>query len=154
MADTEFSAVVGTKPRPRRGNETESVPCTASNQPTPARPDASQWSVSGDTYRPCSSVTSKLPSGSYCIEIDPMQGLIFVKQKIFIDDLIEFPDSASNEVIQQVEAFWDSESRFRNYGFLWKRGVLLWGPPGCVTGDTMIKVRKKSEEGKHKIYEE
>jgi SpoVK/Ycf46/Vps4 family AAA+-type ATPase len=46
------------------------------------------------------------------------------------DDLIELPDSASEAVIAEIQKFWTKEPHFRKFGFLWKRGILLWGPPG------------------------
>lgn len=44
------------------------------------------------------------------------------------------------------------QSEYQKYKISCKRGLLFCGPPGCVLGDTKIKVRKISDEGKHELY--
>lgn len=38
--------------------------------------------------------------------------------------------------METIYKFWDRESKFKEYGFVYKRGILLYGPPG--TGKTSI----------------
>jgi hypothetical protein len=45
------------------------------------------------------------------------------------------------------------KTKYDEYNIPYKRGVLLCGKPGCVTGDTKIRIRKKSNEGTHQIYD-
>jgi SpoVK/Ycf46/Vps4 family AAA+-type ATPase len=40
------------------------------------------------------------------------------------------PDSSSDHVLLSIQKFWESEAKFRRFGQIFKRGVLLWGPPG------------------------
>jgi len=47
----------------------------------------------------------------------------------------------------------EKKEQYSKYKIPYKRGVLLCGRPGCVTGDTKIKIRKKSNKGTHKIYD-
>jgi SpoVK/Ycf46/Vps4 family AAA+-type ATPase len=37
---------------------------------------------------------------------------------------------ATETVLDEVKKFWSSEARYREHKLLYKRGLLLWGPPG------------------------
>ena len=52
-------------------------------------------------------------------------------------DLKLLPDSACSSVLEEIELFWTLEDKFREFGFLWKRGVMLWGPPGSGKTSTL-----------------
>ena len=109
---------------------------------------ASLWAVSGDAYIPCEEAVDALPAGHYVVDCNPTQGVFLRKQEFSIDDLIELPDSTAERVIQEIEHFWSLESHFREFGFLWKRGMLLWGPPGSgKTSTVQILARKIIERG-------
>lgn len=58
------------------------------------------------------------------------------------------------EAIKEAFLWRDSEEWFKERGVPWKRGFLLSGPPGCVTAKTKIRIRKKSNKGKHKVHVE
>lgn len=47
----------------------------------------------------------------------------------------------------------DMQEKYKKHRIPYKRGVLLSGKPGCVTGDTKIRIRKKSNKGTHKIHD-
>jgi ATP-dependent 26S proteasome regulatory subunit len=64
------------------------------------------------------------------VRASPQIGIYFEQHVLNLDDLLILPDSASEMVIENIRVFWSRESEFRKYGFLWKRGILLWGPPG------------------------
>lgn len=42
---------------------------------------------------------------------------------------------------------------YAKYEIPYKRGIMFSGNPGCVLGNTKIRIRKKSSEGTHKIYD-
>ena len=85
----------------------------------------------GTRFYSCERSQSGLPPGQYDMEYDHGRGEPYFEIKDPItDSLIILPDSASEEVIATVEDFWTKKDLFHKYGFLWKRGVLLWGPPG------------------------
>ena len=92
--------------------------------------DASMWAKQGVSYFPCDEAVDKLAPGQYEILSSQSQGIYFKMSNGKFDELIELPDSASEAVIAEIEKFWTKEEHFRNFGFLWKRGILLWGPPG------------------------
>jgi hypothetical protein len=64
-------------------------------------------------------------------------GFFFQRKEATFDELMRLPDSASEEIYQNIETFWTKESHFRSFGFLWKRGILLWGPAGSGKTSTL-----------------
>ena len=92
--------------------------------------DASMWAKQGVSYFPCDEAVPQLAPGQYEILSSQSSGIYFKMANGKFDELIELPDSASEAVIAEIEKFWQKEEHFRNFGFLWKRGILLWGPPG------------------------
>ncbi len=81
-----------------------------------------QWSGVGNTKR-------KLIPGKYCI--GSHNGVIFFeKMPIFIDDLLEFPDSLYAQILSEIEIFWDNAEKFDYYGFLQRLGFMFYGPAG------------------------
>lgn len=92
--------------------------------------DQRMWSVVGDSYWPCDKTESELPPGQYIPMFNEHRGIYFVKKQINLDELIQLPDSETGYVLATISDFWKKEKAFRKFKFLWKRGVLLWGPPG------------------------
>lgn len=89
------------------------------------------WAVYGDrNYMPCEKSVPILPAGQYTIDFNQTSGVYFTKVDVNLDELIELPDSATDDIIKEIETFWTKEEHFRKFGFLWKRGVLIWGAPG------------------------
>lgn len=103
---------------------------------------AKMWAVYGKTFSPCEESVDNLPPGQYTIDMSQERGIFFSKTDVNLDDLMILPDSASEEVIKGIEIFWTKEEHFRKFGFLWKRGIMLWGPPGSGKTSTVQLVSK------------
>lgn len=58
-----------------------------------------------------------------------------------------------NNSIGFLEEGEKNQELHEKYDIPCKRGILLAGKPGCVLGDTIIRVRKKSKKGTHKVYD-
>jgi energy-coupling factor transporter ATP-binding protein EcfA2 len=105
--------------------------------------DVKMWaSYGGDRYSPCEHSEPTLPPGQYTIDYSDSIGLHFHLVHTNVDDLLDLPDSTSEHVIDEVKTFWTRESHFRRFGFLWKRGILLWGPPGSGKSVTVQMISK------------
>jgi SpoVK/Ycf46/Vps4 family AAA+-type ATPase len=104
--------------------------------------NAKMWAVNGDAYFPCEKTDPQLPPGQFIIGYNEHKGYFFQKKAINLDDLINLPDSRSEQVLNSIQHFWKKEAAFRKHGFLWKRGMLLWGPPGSGKTSTLQQVSK------------
>lgn len=89
-----------------------------------------QWSkLSDNRYCVCTETVNILPADIYTIQNSEDIGIHFSKLNLVTDDLIELP-STEIDVLTSIQKFWESKSKFVKRGQLFKRGMLLWGPPG------------------------
>jgi hypothetical protein len=115
--------------------------------------DAKMWAVSGDAFFPCEKTEEKLPPGQYVVGFSDGKGYYFLKKTINLDDLIVLPDTRSEQVLNSINHFWTKEHAFREHGFLWKRGMMLWGPPGSGKTSTLQQLSKAIvEKGGFSVY--
>lgn len=111
--------------------------------------DARMWAVLGDAFVACEKAVGTLPAGHYIIEASMDKGIFFRSVPINTDNLIRLPDSASDDVIREIDEFWSLENHFRKYGFLWKRGILLWGSAGSGKSSTLQLVGSQMVNNGH-----
>lgn len=91
----------------------------------------SQWASCGlNTFKPVSTTFPKLECGVYTVSINQYHGILFTQQTICIDDLLRFPDSVSEKILTEITTFWKKGDKFKEHGFLHRRGYLLHGPAG------------------------
>ncbi len=91
-----------------------------------------QWSRTpdGTLFWATTEVAPTLDSGLYkCIFNDSI-GHAFQRLLVSTDDLIPLPDTATEEVVAEIQEFWEMEDQFEKRGFLHKRGILMFGEPG------------------------
>lgn len=91
---------------------------------------AKMWARHDNAYIGCDEAVDKLPSGMFTIEMNNTLGLFFKQFEPDLDDLLTLSDSASQSVFKHIEKFWKSEASYLRFNVVWKRGVMLWGPPG------------------------
>jgi len=52
-----------------------------------------------------------------------------------LDGLVTFGKGVASQIVNEIEQFWGSEQKFREINksikVLYKRGILMYGPPGC-----------------------
>lgn len=91
---------------------------------------AKMWARHDNAYIGCDEAVDKLPAGMFTIEMNNSLGLFFKQFEPDTDDLLTLSDSASESVFKHIEKFWKSEASYLRFNVVWKRGVMLWGPPG------------------------
>lgn len=101
-----------------------------------------QWANFMNGYAPTSQTIQKLDAGMYTI--DQHNGIIYLTPKnVETDDLLQLPDSKSEEVLHEVEKFWTKEALFKALGFVHKRGFLMHGEPGSGKTATCALIAKR-----------
>jgi hypothetical protein len=106
-----------------------------------------QWAGHGpDKYHACEQTWPVLPGGVYTLDMDEGR-LLFCNQPINIDDLFYFPDSIGDQVIQEIETFWNAADNYERRGFKHRRGYLLYGPQGSgkssIVQQTVERIRRR-----------
>lgn len=115
--------------------------------------DQRMWSVVGDNYFPCDKTEDQLPAGQYIPMFNEHRGIYFVNKAVNLDELLVLPDSETTYVLDAISDFWKREKAFRKHGFLWKRGMLLWGPPGSGKTSCLQQLSKQIiDKGGLSIY--
>ncbi|OGM10648.1 hypothetical protein A2Z67_00130 [Candidatus Woesebacteria bacterium RBG_13_36_22] len=111
----------------RQESATESVPEEEQHSRKLKR---TQWSVSGfGKFIATSQTLKKLKPSIYTFEKFGPQ-LIFCESPTNVDKLIQFPDSLFDIIEKEIDKFWGMNNSFKEYGFLHRRGYLLYGPAG------------------------
>lgn len=139
----EFFEKVGTRPVvSRRGNDT--VGGGYAVEVAPPSPEkqmivgtGTSWASSGDAFWRIGESHDTLPPGVYRCAVSPNIGPHFLRVKNETDSLVIFPDSESSRILDEIRAFQGMKDKFTAHGFLHKRGVLMWGPPGSGKTTTL-----------------
>ncbi len=96
-----------------------------------------QWARHNNKYLMVGNTIPKLPPGYYDNSVDSSGNLYFDPIRARTDDLLRFPDAATDKIIAEIETFWEREDVFRKFGLPYKRGILMWGPPGSGKTSTL-----------------
>ncbi len=77
-------------------------------------------------------INDSLPPGMYTIKWDNMASeFIFQLEILNTDKLYHLPILELDLIKNDIFKFWKKEEKFNNYGLIHKRGILLYGKPGC-----------------------
>lgn len=91
-----------------------------------------QWLVDGDKFIPITRTIPELPAGDYGIKYDrTYDKYVLVLRQPLSEELIHLPMKEFDEVLEDIKTFWVSRDAYDEYGYIYKRGILLFGPPGC-----------------------
>ncbi len=105
--------------------------------------DELQWQVRSNGYFPCGKTAKILPAGNYWPQVTG-DGIPYLQlRSIICDDIVEMPDSISAKVIEGIQTFWTSKAKYEKFGLMFKRGILLWGPPGSGKSVTVRLLSKQ-----------
>jgi len=104
-------------------------PVKASDEPLAKR--YTTFLKRGNTFSPSGPVVvaEKLDACPYEIVLTPW-GVEFTKVKPKTDELLKFESSVMNEVVKEVDRFWERQQNYADLGLMHCRGILMYGPPG------------------------
>lgn len=90
-----------------------------------------QWLVEGDMFVAITKTERILPAGFYNIRYDrAYDRYTLVKSDPIIDELIRLPNKVFDEILNDIDNFWNSEAMYREYDYVYKRGILIYGAQG------------------------
>jgi predicted AAA+ superfamily ATPase len=108
-----------------------------------------QWSVlQNDQFAPSYVSISHVPSGLYEMKWNSqLQSWVIAKQALNIDELYELPSPEIESILSDIKIFWRKRDTYKEYNFVHKRGILLYGDPGCgKSGIIQLCVKNLIEE--------
>lgn len=92
---------------------------------------STQWTTcDGRRFFPAGKTLKPLIPGVYEIKFAHDKGYFLELIQVKTEGLIRFPDSESEKVITEIQNFWTKKKIYADYGLSYKRGIILWGPPG------------------------
>lgn len=101
----------------------------------------------GYTLSPKCIIRTELSNGIY-EAISTREGIYFLKTKIFTDKYIDLSHAKENDLINEILAFKDKAELFKKNDVVHKRGILLYGDPGCgKTSFINFFLKKFTEQG-------
>jgi energy-coupling factor transporter ATP-binding protein EcfA2 len=91
------------------------------------------WSrLKDDEFLPSYKTQSKVPSGIYEVIWNSSLSSYTLKQQPFkTDELFYLPSPEINDILDDINSFWNRVEKYKEYNFVHKRGILLYGQPGC-----------------------
>jgi hypothetical protein len=90
-----------------------------------------QWTTTDNKiYIPTGKTVRRLPPAFYGIGSNPQIGIYLEKLPIKTEGLLRFPQTNFDNVVAEIQRFWTMEERYKEFELIYKRGILLWGPPG------------------------
>lgn len=95
------------------------------------------WAENNEAFWVTAKSHDTLPAGLYRCGHSDNIGPYLKAQSIDTDTLMVLPDTASEQIVDEVIEFQSIRHEFHSRGFLHKRGILLWGPPGSGKTSTI-----------------
>lgn len=90
-----------------------------------------QWATDdGIRHFPITRSVTNLDPGLYNIKESADGKLYFEKTDIKAEDILLLPDSFCHKVVDEIKLFWSKKEKYRTAKLAYKRGILLYGPPG------------------------
>ena len=126
-----FFEKVGTATPPRqRSDYGPSVQGGIPDMPLHLYGTSLKYAASNGAYWGSPGTADALEPGFYTVQHCHQRGPVLTKVSSITDDLLRLPDPVCDMLLAEFVTFWQSAAKLVARGFLAKRGLLLWGPPG------------------------
>lgn len=91
------------------------------------------WSqLKDEEFLPAYVTTPKVPAGIYEIVWNHAQQTYALKKQPFkTDELYHLPSPEITDILEDIDSFWNRIDIYKKYNFVHKRGILMYGEPGC-----------------------
>lgn len=96
----------------------------------------SQWSSIDGHIVPVSNTMPRLKCGYYTIGASNAYGMYFWEENIELNKLYRLPNTATDEILDDISKFWTLEETYKKYHRVFRRNYLLYSAPG--TGKTSL----------------
>lgn len=88
--------------------------------------------LSDGEYCPAHATIKAVPPGLYEPHYNREVSQVTLKRLPFTtDELYKLPSAEIQEILSDIKLFWESKELYSKYKFVHKRGILLYGEPGC-----------------------
>lgn len=149
--EQDFAELVGTQVQPKTAQPELKATAAPSHLAVThqALGACKSWAASDGSFMPIGESHAILPNGLYACWLSD-RGPYLQAMANNLDRLIDLPDSESERLLEEVIQFRGLRPVFAEYGFLYKRGILLWGPPGSgktVTIQQLLKLFVTNGDG-------
>jgi len=85
-----------------------------------------------EEFTPAFKSVDKVPAGIYEIMWNRTLSQNTIKKQPFkTDELYQLPSYEIQDILKDIQNFWDRRDKYREYNFVHKRGILMYGEPGC-----------------------
>ncbi|MBI3410063.1 MAG: ATP-binding protein [Planctomycetes bacterium] len=100
-----------------------------------------QWKVvQAGVFEVCGTTARHLPPGAYGCTLNQYGEVQINHRDLQVDDLIDFAESLPGKILEEIETFWTLGDTFQRYGYLHRRGYLLYGPQGSGKSSVVHQV--------------
>ena len=91
------------------------------------------WSnLKNNEYAPAYQTVPKVPAGVYEIGWNSSLSTYTVKKQPFkTDELYHLPSYEITDILKDIDNFWNRADNYKKYNYIHKRGILMYGEPGC-----------------------
>lgn len=96
--------------------------------------DYTQWrKINNKVYVPEGEihlVKAPIKPGVYEVNQSNKIGYYLSPKDICLDELFELPNNDQENILKDIQTFWQRKEQFKKYGYTYKRGILLTGAAG------------------------
>jgi hypothetical protein len=85
-----------------------------------------------EEFTPAFTSVPKVPAGIYEVIWNRQLSQHTLKKQPFkTDELYQLPSYEIMDILRDIQNFWDRKDKYKQYNFVHKRGILMYGEPGC-----------------------